>query len=53
MGLKVGELARRGGVTLHRRVPAVVIIGKLADCYSERGPLEQILKAAGLGAPLS
>ena len=34
-------------------VPAVVIDGKLADCCAGRGPDEQVLKAAGLGTPLS
>jgi glutaredoxin len=36
-----------------RSVPAVVINGKLADCCSGRGPQEQVLRAAGLGTPLS
>ncbi len=34
-------------------VPAVVINGKLADCCADRGPDVGILKAAGLGVPLS
>jgi glutaredoxin 3 len=34
-------------------VPAVVIDGKLADCCAGRGPDEEVLKAAGLGTPLS
>lgn len=34
-------------------VPAVVIDGKLADCCAGRGPDEDVLKAAGLGIPLS
>lgn len=34
-------------------VPAVVIDGKLADCCAGRGPDEDVLKAAGLGTPLS
>jgi glutaredoxin 3 len=33
-------------------VPAVVIDGTLADCYSGLGPDEQTLRAAGLGQPL-
>ena len=36
-----------------RTVPAVVINGKLADCCSNRGPQEQILRTEGLGVPLS
>ena len=42
--------ARNLGV---RPVPAVVIDGKLADCCAGRGPNEAILKAAGLGQPLT
>lgn len=34
-------------------VPAVVIDGKLADCCAGRAPDEEVLKAAGLGTPLS
>lgn len=34
-------------------VPAVVIDGKLSDCCAGRGPDEEVLKAAGLGTPLS
>ncbi len=36
-----------------RSVPAVVIDGKLADCCAGRGPDETVLKAAGLGRPLT
>ena len=36
-----------------KSVPAVVIDGKLADCCEGRGPDIEILKAAGLGVPLS
>ncbi len=32
-----------------RRVPAVVIDGKVADCCANRGPDEGTLRAAGLG----
>ena len=35
-----------------RSVPAVVIDGKLADCCSNRGPDEAVLRAAGLGQPV-
>ena len=34
-------------------VPAVVVDGKLADCCAGRGPDEDVLKAAGIGTPLS
>ena len=46
----VADQARNLGV---RSVPAVVIDGKLADCYAGRGPYEAILKAAGLGQLLT
>jgi glutaredoxin len=35
-----------------RVVPAVVINGKLAECCTNRGPVEATLRAAGLGQPL-
>lgn len=36
-----------------RSVPAVVIDGKLADCCSNRGPDEAVLRTAGLGQPVN
>lgn len=36
-----------------RSLPAVVIDGRLADCCTGRGPDEAVLRAAGLGQPLS
>ena len=36
-----------------RSVPAVVIDGKLADCCTGRGVDAKILKANGVGVPLS
>ena len=36
-----------------KSVPAVVIDGKLADCCAGRGPDIEVLKAAGLGVPIS
>jgi glutaredoxin 3 len=32
-----------------KRVPAVVVDGKVADCCSDRGPTETSLRAAGIG----
>jgi glutaredoxin len=46
----VADRAKQLGV---RSVPAIVIDGKLADCFAGRGPDEATLKAAGLGQPLS
>tara|TARA_R110001599_G_scaffold326461_2_gene539042 strand:- start:6724 stop:6993 length:270 start_codon:yes stop_codon:yes gene_type:complete len=46
----VAARAKRLGI---QSVPAVVIDGKLADCCAGRGPEEEVLKAAGLGTPLS
>ncbi len=34
-------------------VPAVVIDGKLADCFAGRRPDMDVLRAAGLGRPLT
>ncbi len=44
--------ARASQLGIHS-VPAVVISGKLADCCSNRGPQEDVLRAAGLGVRLS
>lgn len=46
---EVAKKARQYGV---RSVPAVAIDGKLADCCAGRGPDENQLRAAGIGAPL-
>jgi glutaredoxin 3 len=44
----VADRAKTLGV---RRVPAVVIDGKLADCCSDRGISEATLRAEGIGQP--
>lgn len=46
----VAERAKHLGV---KSVPAVVINGNLAGCCSGRGPDMAVLRAAGLGEPLS
>lgn len=46
----VAERAKGLGI---RSVPAVAIDGKLAECCVGRGPDEDVLKAAGLGQPLT
>jgi glutaredoxin 3 len=46
------EVAKKAGQYGVRSVPAVVIDGKLADCCAGRGPDEQQLRAAGIGALL-
>ena len=46
----VAERAKHLGV---KSVPAVAIDGKLAGCCSGRGPDMAVLRAAGLGVPLS
>lgn len=43
------DRARDLGVT---SVPAVAINGKLAECCSDRGPDEAVLRATGLGQSL-
>jgi glutaredoxin 3 len=35
-----------------RRVPSVVVDGRLADCCAAGGPDEASLRAAGIGSPL-
>jgi glutaredoxin 3 len=46
------EVAKRAKALGVRSVPAVVIDGKLGACCTDRGINEQVLRAAGLGAPL-
>ena len=47
------EVADRAKSLNIRSVPAIVIDGKLADCCAGRGLDEVVLKAAGLGQPIS
>ena len=47
--LATASRAKQYGI---RRVPAVVIDGRLADCCAGRGPEESSLRAAGVGVPL-
>jgi len=47
---QMAERAKSLGV---RSVPAVAIDGVLAGCCAGRGPDEAVLRAAGLGKPLS
>ncbi len=44
---KVAERAKKYGV---KRVPAVVVDGKLADCCKEQGVSESVLRTAGVGS---
>ena len=44
----VAKRAERLGI---RRVPAVLVDGKLAGCCSGEGPTEEGLRAAGIGNP--
>lgn len=44
---KVAERAKRYGV---KRVPAVVVNGRLAECCKDEGVSEADLRAAGVGA---
>jgi glutaredoxin 3 len=46
-------VAERAGALGIRSLPAVVIDGKLADCCTSQGVDEDVLRAAGLGQPLS
>ena len=47
------DVAARAAALGIRSVPAVAIDGKLADCCANRGVDEGVLRAAGLGQPLS
>ncbi len=47
------EIAKRAKDLGVSTVPAVVIDGKLADCCANRGPFESVLRAAGLGQPVT
>lgn len=47
------DVAARARALGAHSVPAVVIDGQLAECCAGRGPDEAVLKAAGLGTPLS
>lgn len=53
LDMKDSAVAARADSLGIRSVPAVVIDGALADCCAGRGPDEAVLKAAGLGQPLS
>lgn len=53
LDMKRPEVADRARTLGVRSVPAVVIDGRLADCCEERGPSEAVLRAAGLGQPIS
>lgn len=46
------DVAARAKVYGVRRVPAVVVDGKLASCCVVGGPEEIALRAAGIGTPI-
>jgi hypothetical protein len=46
-------VASRAAALGVRSVPAVAINGKLADCCSNRGVDENVLRDAGIGKPLT
>jgi glutaredoxin 3 len=46
------EVAARTGALGIRSVPAVAVDGTLPACCAERGPDEDVLRAAGVGRPL-
>ena len=49
LDMKKAEVANRAKSLGIRSVPAVVIDGKLADCCTDRGPDEAVLRSAGVG----
>ena len=53
LDMQLSDVADRAKALGVRSLPAVVIDGKLADCCAGRGIDEAVLKAAGLGQPLS
>ncbi len=53
LDMQLSDVADRAKALGVRSLPAVVIVGKLADCCAGRGLDEDVLKAAGLGQPLS
>lgn len=46
------DVASRAKTLGIRSVPAVVVDGKLAECYENRGLDESSLKSAGIGKPV-
>jgi len=50
--MKQPEVAVRAKSYGVHSVPAVVVDGKLADCCADRGPQEESLRSAGIGAQL-
>jgi len=53
LDMNEATVATRAAALGIRSVPAVVIDGTLADCCAGRGPDEDILRAAGLGRPIT
>lgn len=53
LDMKRHDVAERANQLGVKSVPAVAIDGKLAGCCSGRGPDLAVLRAAGLGVPLS
>lgn len=53
LDMKAADIAKRAEGLGVRSLPAVVIDGKVADCCAGRGPDEEVLRAAGLGQPIT
>jgi glutaredoxin 3 len=53
LDMRQPEVAARAKSLGIRSVPAVAIDGQLAECCAGRGPDESVLRAAGVGQPLS
>ncbi|MDR4493153.1 MAG: thioredoxin family protein [Nitrospirales bacterium] len=53
LDMKNHIVAQRAGSLGIRTVPTVVVDGRLAECCAEGGPSEQVLRAAGIGTPVS
>lgn len=52
LDMRKPDVANRAKGLGIRSVPAVVIDGRLADCFAGRGPDEATLRSAGIGQPL-
>lgn len=53
LDMRQADIAKRAKEYDIKRVPAVVIDGRLASCCVGRGVDEATLRSAGLGVPLS
>ncbi|MDQ6960206.1 MAG: thioredoxin family protein, partial [Mariprofundaceae bacterium] len=53
LNMNDASVAARAKTLGIRSVPAILIDGKLAECCAGRGPDEAMLRAAGIGQPVT